>query len=250
MSQEVWFWTVATLATFFIGAAKGGLPMVGLLSVPTLSLAVSPVVAAGLTLPLYIISDIYGLWLYRHSYNMRILKIVVPAMALGVLAGWLAATATNDSFVKGMVGTIGLAYTADALVRTRRQLPPKPADVPRGLFWGSIAGFTSFVSHAGGPPYQMYVLPQRLDKMTFAGTSTIAFTIINLIKVPPYWQLGQINLASLQTGLYLIPVALFGAFAGYQLTAKLPEKLFFRIVEIALVLLSLRLLYEAFFRAS
>ncbi len=78
-------------------------------------------------------------------------------------------------------------------------LPPRPADVPRGLFWGSITGFTSFVSHAGAPPYQMYVLPQRLEKMVYAGTSTIVFAIINLLKLPPYWFLGQVNLGSLRT---------------------------------------------------
>ena len=54
--------------------------------------------------------------------------------------------------------------------------------MPRGLFWGVITGFTSFVSHSGGPPYQVYALPLKMTKTVFAGTSTIAFAIINAVK--------------------------------------------------------------------
>ena len=139
----------------------------------------------------------------------------------------------SDSLVKLIVGLIGIWYTADLVWKNTRkvELAPKPADIPRGLFWGTIAGFTSFVAHAGGTPYQMYALPQKMDKMTYAGTITIIFTIVNALKLPPYWMLGQINLGSLQTGLYLTPIALFGAWAGFKLTKILPEKTFFKFVE-------------------
>jgi uncharacterized protein len=246
MSLDYWFWAMAIVATFLGGASKGGLPMVGILSVPVLSLAISPVAAAGLLLPLYILSDIYGLWLYRHSYNLRVILIVLPAATFGILIGWATAHVTDGNMVKLIVGVIGLAYFLDLAWKKRRgDVPPRPADLPRGLFWGAIAGFTSFVSHAGGPPFQMYALPLKMDKMMFAGTSTILFTIINCLKVPPYWFLGQINLDSLQSCLYLAPVALFGAWAGYRFTRILPEKLFFQIVEGALLVVSLKLIWDA-----
>jgi uncharacterized protein len=90
----------------------------------------------------------------------------------------------------------------------------------------------------------MYVLPQRLEKMVYAGTSTIIFAIINLLKLPPYWFLGQVNLGSLETALLLSPLAIIGAYLGYRLTLILPEKIFFRIVEVALFLVSLKLVYD------
>jgi uncharacterized protein len=244
MTPDIFFWTAAAFATLAVGIGKGGLPMVGLLSVPILTLAMSPVAAAGLLLPLYVLSDIYGLWLFRKHYSLLNLKILVPATTLGILVGWALAAHTDDDLVKLLVGAVGLAFCIDALLKARRKIEPRQADVPRGLFWGSIAGFTSFVAHAGGPPYQMYVLPQKLDKMTFAGTTTILFTIVNALKLPPYVLLGQINVGSLKTGLLLAPVALFGAWAGYKLTTMLPEKLFFRFVEVALFLLSLKLIYD------
>lgn len=245
MPQDILFWSMAILATFLAGAAKGGLPGVGILAVPVLSLAISPVAAAGLLLPLYILSDIYGLWLYRHSYNLRVILIVLPAAVIGILFGWATAHHTNADLVKLIVGLIGLSYFADMLWKAKRAaVPPRTADIPRGLFWGTIAGFTSFVSHAGGPPFQMYALPLKMEKMMFAGTITILFTIINCLKVPPYWFLGQINIQSLETCLYLAPVALFGSWAGYKFTSLLPEKAFFRFVEIALLVVSLKLIWD------
>jgi len=121
--------------------------------------------------------------------------------------------------------------------------------VPRGLLWGTITGFTSFVSHTGGPPYQMYVLPQKLEKMVFAGTSTIAFAIINAVKLIPYWALGQFNSGNLELAAALSPVAIIGAFAGYRVTAIIPEQLFFRLVEVALAVLSVKLIYDSLGKA-
>ena len=110
-----------------------------------------------------------------------------------------------------------------------------------------MTGLTSFVSHTGGPPYQMYVLPQRLEKMKFAGTSTILFAIINAAKVIPYWELQQFSNFDSTLVLWLLPAAIIGTVVGKRLTQILPEKLFFRIVEITLLLLSLKLIADYIF---
>lgn len=240
------FWVFAAVATFVVGVSKGGVPGVGILAVPILAQVISPVVAAGLLLPLYVISDFYGLWLYRKDYDLWNIKIMVAAATIGIGIGWATAHYNSDDLVKLVVGLIGIWYSIDLYIKSKKkEIEAKPADVPRGLFWGIIAGFTSFVAHAGGIPFQMYVLPQRLSKMKYAGTSTIAFAIINALKLPPYWFLGQINLISLEKCLYLAPIALFGAWAGFKLTKILPEGPFFKAVEIALLLVSLKLIYDA-----
>jgi len=245
MSPDVLFWVLAVIATFLVGASKGGVPGIGILAVPVLSQVISPVVAAGLLLPLYVLSDWYGLWLYRKNYDLWNIKIISFAAIIGIGIGWATAHFNSDELVKLMVGLIGIWYTFDLIFKNRRATEPKPADVPRGMFWGIITGFVSFVAHAGGTPFQMYVLPQRLEKMVYAGTATITFTIINALKLPPYFFLGQINLQSLEKCLYLAPVALFGAWAGFRLTKIIPERIFFRAVEIALFIVSVKLIWDA-----
>jgi uncharacterized protein len=153
MSDPVAFWLAAVLASLFVGASKGGLPAIALLSVPLLSLVMPPMQGAALILPVYLISDVYGLWIYRKFYSKRNLMILFPAGLLGIGIGWALAGRTDDDTVRLIVGVVGLGFV---LLRMRRyfQKPkdPRPADVPRGVFWGTISGFTSFVAHAGASP--------------------------------------------------------------------------------------------------
>ena len=246
MEYGLLFFLIAGAAAFLVGASKGGLPMVGAMGVPLLALVMPPVAAAALLLPVYIVSDMVGLWAYRKDYSARNLLILVPAMVFGVGLGWATAKITEEWMVTLLVGLVGVYYCATVVFR-KANAPPKRADVPRGLFWGTIAGFTSFVSHTGGPPYQTYVLPQKLPKMMFAGTSTIVFAIINLVKLVPYWALGQFNPGNLQMAAMLAPVAVGGALLGYKLTAIIPEGIFYRLVEVALFIISLKLIHEALF---
>ena len=248
MTDGAWLYVLGCIAAFLTGSSKGGLPMVGARSVPTLALVMPPVAAATLLLPVYIVSDVVGLWAYRREFDRRNLLILVPAMMFGVALGWATASITREWMVTLLVGVIGMAYCIIAVVK-HADAVPRPADLPRGLFWGTIAGFTSFVSHTGGPPYQMYVLPQKLPKMVFAGTGTIAFAIINAVKLIPYWQLGQFNAGNLELAALFAPVSIVGAFAGYKLTSVIPQKLFFRLVEVTLALLSVKLIYDALGKA-
>ena len=121
---------------------------------------------------------------------------------------------------------------------------PRPADVPRGLFWGVISGFTSFVAHSGGPPYQVYVLPQQLPKTVFAGTTTLIFAVFNMVKLLPYWQLGQLDRANLKLSLLLMPIAVAGTFIGVRLVRVIPQRTFYLVIHIALFVLSIKLVAD------
>jgi hypothetical protein len=114
-----------------------------------------------------------------------------------------------------------------------------------GLFWGAVTGFTSFVSHAGAPPYQVYVLPQRLEKTVFAGTTTVLFAYVNAAKLIPYWALGQLSPGNLKAAAFLMLPAAIAVFAGVRLVRVMPQALFFRLVAWALLLVSVKLLWDA-----
>lgn len=238
------FWGLAVAASIVVGMGKGGLPVVGMLGVPILSLAVSPVTAAGLLLPIYVLSDMFGLYAYRREYDARVLKILIPGATLGVFLGWLTASFVSERMVGGLVGLIGAAFAANILFR-RNDPPAKVARVTPGILWGAATGFTSFVSHAGAPPYQVYVLPLKMPKSVFAGTSTILFAYVNAIKLIPYAALGQLSLDNLRVAAWLTLPSVLAVLAGYQLVRILPQQLFFRLVTWALLAISLRLLWQA-----
>jgi hypothetical protein len=245
MEQPLAILFAAVPAAILVGLSKGGLPVVGMLGTPILALAVSPVTAAAMLLPIYVVSDLFGLQAYRRRFDRRNLAILIPATTIGVALGWATASITSERLVTLVIGAIGLAFCFDQYWKRRHQLEPKPADVRRGMFWGAVTGFTSFVSHAGAPPYQMYVLPQRLDKLTYAGTTTVLFAYVNAIKLIPYWALGQLNAANLKVAALLALPAIAAVYAGVWLVRVIPEALFYRLVIGALALVSLKLIWDA-----
>ena len=235
------FYLAALPAAVMVGASKGGLPGVGMLAVPILSLAVPPIAAAGLLLPIFVVTDWFGVMAYRREYSRRNLAILIPGCTLGVGIGWGTAAAIPESAVTLLIGLLGLGYVLFIWLRRGMGGPPRPADWPRGLFWGALAGFTSFVSHAGAPPYQVYVMPQRLQKMAYAGTTTILFAIVNAEKLVPYWALGQLSLASLRAAAMLFPVGIATTLITYRVVRRIPDRLFFLLVNLVLLLISLKL---------
>ncbi|MFY0621497.1 MAG: sulfite exporter TauE/SafE family protein [Pelagimonas sp.] len=229
-----------------MGLSKGGVPMIALLSVPLLSLYMDPALAAGLLLPIYIVADAYAVYLFRKAFSRRNLMILLPGALVGILVGYSAVSLVPGDAVKLLLVGIGLSYLFTALRQriSKTEVPARPADVPRGIVWGTLAGLTSYISHAGGPPFQAYVLPQKLDKMVYLGTTTIFFSVVNLVKVPPFVLAGQITWDSLGQAVWLAPLALLGAWSGATVSRLMPEKLFFLLVEVALAVVSLKLLYE------
>lgn len=239
------FFLIAGLAALLVGLSKGGLSMAGALGTPVLAMVMSPVKAAALLLPIFVVSDWFGLYAYRREFDRRNLMILIPAGIAGIGIGWLSSALVSDRMVGLLIGIIGITYCLNAW-RLRNHPPaPKPADLPRGLFWGAVAGFTSFISHSGGPPYQVYVLPQRLSKTVFAGTTTITFAVINLVKLLPYWQLGQLDLANLKTSVLLMPIAIAGTFIGVWLVRVIPQRTYFLLIHFALFALSIKLVADA-----
>lgn len=244
MSMDWYLW-LAGCAAFLVGLSKGGLPAIGMIAVPLMSLVMSPVQAAVMLLPIYVISDVMGIYLYRRDFSAPNLRILLPAGVFGVLVGWLTASVVSDRAITFLIGAIGVAFCLNAWLRKNRSAEPQPPHAGKGWFWGTLAGFTSFISHAGAPPYQVYMLPQKLPKAEFAGTSTIVFAVINAAKIVPYQMLRPYTVEGLRSAAVLIPFALVGAVAGAYLTRRIADVWFYRIVQGGLFVVSVKLVFDA-----
>jgi len=242
MSFDSYF-VLAELAALLVGLSKGGLPSVGMLAVPLLSLFMPPMKAAVLLLPIYVISDVVSVWLYRKDFSLPNLKILVPAGLLGVFIGWLTASFTSESAVKLMIGCMGVGFCLNTWLR-KTPKEKQAADTKKGWLWGTLSGFTSFISHAGGPPFQIYVLPQRLPKVQFAGTATLLFAVINAAKILPYQLLQPYSYDDLMRAADLVPFALIGTVLGAYITKKIADIWFYRLVQTGLFIVSLKLIAD------
>ena len=238
-------WILAVVAATAVGLSKGGLAMVGIISVPLMSLVMSPVQAAGLLLPVYVVSDIGGLIAFRRNFDRGVLTRSLPGALLGIGVGWATASIVPVSGVTLIVGVIGLGFALNALIRPQLDKAPRRPSYATGSFWGGLAGYTSFVSHAGAPLWQVYAQPLRLSPLVYAGTTTWFFAIGNWVKLIPYALLGQLSAANLATAAALVPVSLVAVWAGLRLVRIIPPLVFYRLITWGLLIVSVRLIWQA-----
>ena len=242
------FMAAAVPAVILVGLSKGGFSGLSMLAMPLLSLVVSPVRAAAIMLPILIVQDWVGVWAFRRDFSVRNLVILIPASLIGIVAGWLMASHVSEAMVRLAVGMISIGFVIYMVWRARSEKPaPVEPEVAPGVFWGSLAGFTSFVSHAGAPPFQVYVMPQNLPPLVFAGTGTMFFAAANILKVPPYFALGQFSKENLMTSASLFPLAILATFAGVWLVRRVPADRFYNIVLILTFLVGVKLVWDAGF---
>ena len=246
MSGEVQFYLVAIPAVILFGLSKGGFSGLGTIGVPMLSLVASPVRAAAIVLPILLVQDWLSVWAFRRDFSSRNLIILIPSSMIGVGVGWLLAARVSDDAVRLAIGEISIAFVLYMLIRDRLgRAPVEKPSVPSGILWGSLSGFTSFVSHSGAPPFQVYVMPQYLKPPVFAGTATMFFAAVNLLKVPPYFLLGQFNRDNLLVSAGLIPVAILSTFGGVWLTRRVSADRFYAVILALTFLIGVKLTYDA-----
>lgn len=244
------FYLYAVPAVLFFAMAKGGLGAgLGLLSVPLMSLAVSPVQAAAIMLPLLVVMDIFAIWTFRGKWQTEQVVAMLPGAMVGILAGALTFHYFSEDAIKILIATIALSFSGQHFIKqlrhrnTSMETPPAPTSHLKGNIWGALSGFTSFGVHAGGTPASVYLLPLKLDKTTLMATFAIFFGIVNLTKVAAYSWLGQFQ-ANILTSLVLMPLAPIGVRIGYYLLHRIDQKTIYLICYLSLVAIGLKLMYE------
>ena len=243
---DPFFYAVGIPAVLIAGVSKSGFGGgLGVMAVPLMALAVSPQAAAAIMLPILCMMDLANVWAYRKRWDRRNMIILVPAALVGILIGTLTFSYLSIAAVKLIIAAIAIIFTLDHWLRGKNAgNTPKPATWGKGTVLGGLAGFTSFVAHAGGPPVSMFLLPQRMDKSVFVGTTVMFFIVVNYVKLIPYWFLGQFDASNLGTAVLLIPVALFGTWLGLWAHDKVNVVVFYRVCYGLLFVTGLKLLWD------
>jgi uncharacterized membrane protein YfcA len=240
---DPFFYLLAIPAIVALGLGKGGFAGLGMISTPLIALRLPPLQAAAILLPILLCQDAISVWAYRRDWCAWNLKVLLPGSMIGVAAAWLFAAYFAQAYVEIAVGLTGVCfviYTFLAHVPTQPQRPSAAA----GMFWGSLAGFTSTIIQVGGPPYNVHILPQRLDKFTLIGTTIIFFALVNVMKIAPYTALGQFSTRTLGTSLILLPLAIASNLLGLWLARRTPTELFYRLTYVLMLLISLALCWR------
>ena len=230
MMTDPVFFATAAFAVTFAGISKGGFGSGAAFAAGAiLATIIDPGQAIGIMLPLLMLMDVTSLkpywrkWLPRESWLMVIGAL--PGVALGA---WLYTRVDADVF-RFLIGAIALLFVIWQWGRAAGWITTAERSLPDsfGLIAGMTAGFTSFISHAGGPPAAVYLLSKKPTKTEFQASTVIIFWAINLAKAVPYTFLGLFTLETLKLDILLSPFAILGVYIGVKGHNWLPEKWFF-----------------------
>lgn len=225
-------WILLAIAAFIVGVAKSAMPAMGTLSVVLGAAALPARESTGVLLVMFMLGDIFALWTYFHDANWRLLTRLAPTIILGVLLGVGFLAVADDRLTAITIGAILILLIGLTFYQRAKSAPTTTAGISRtqSTIYGTLGGFTTMVANAGGPPMSLYFLAQRLNIVTFLGTSAWLFALMNLFKLPFSIGLGLITWSSLTLNLIFVPLTAVGFFLGRIVVKRIDQRSFDRVV--------------------
>ena len=242
---DISYYLIVSFSILLFAISKSGFSGGGLalISVTLLSITYGPLTAIAILMPMLIVCDVIALYLNRKYFEYKILWSIAPYSLLGVIVGTILFKFINLSMISIFIGSISLLYVLlNYLIVDNRNLKKIPFYGSKS-FWGALAGFTSFVLHSGGLPLNIYFMSIYNKKVQFVAGVVFSIALINLFKLIPYFYLEILNFEKLYNYLIFSPIAVIGVILGHWMNSKLSDNSFFTIINIFVVIGSLRLIY-------
>ncbi len=248
MSFDLLFFAFAIPAVLFAGVSKGGFGNgAAFAATPILAQILDPALALAVMLPLLMMMDVAAVPVYWRKWHGRAVAVLLMGAVPGIVLAGAVYSFTDPDVFRLLIGVMALGFVAYQAVRRAGWLRIGATRFSgvKGTVAGLVAGFTSFISHAGGPPVAMFLLPLGLDRTTYQATTVLFFWAVNLIKLLPYVLLGFFTAQTLLANLILAPLAFLGVYIGVRAHRVMSEGLYFGITYVVLTVSGARLIWMA-----
>lgn len=227
---------------FLIGLAKGGFNGLGGLLTPMLSLVLPVSLAVGVLLPMLIVGDAFAIYSYWREWDGPLVRRMLPLGVAGAVLGtFLLAELSANSLRLVLAGFVLLLvaykFVSDRIEHLRYQPASWHAQAA-----GFTAGVASGMFNNGGPPFNSFLLLQKLPPRRFIGTTAIFFALLNLLKIPGFLYTGVLNLPLLLSLWWVFLFIPVGILAARWLIQRVEPRAFEWII-VGLLLFSSALLF-------
>ena len=227
--------------SFMKGAFGGGFAIVG---IPLLAIVMDPLTAGALLAPLFVVMDLFALQYWKpRTWSKPDLKVLLPALIAGIGVGTILLSVLDNRVVTVMIALITLLFSG-LWFGGGGEVVARQRSVPKALAAGFGSGLTTMLAHSGGPPLALYLLSLGLPKALYAGTTSIFFTLGNLIKFVPWLWVGGTSKELWWLMAMAMPAIPLGVWLGWRLHEILNQKQLYRLCYGLLVITALKLLWD------
>jgi len=236
---------VIALLGFMIGLAKGGFGGLGALLTPILALVLPVALAVGVLLPMLMFGDAFALYMYWKEWDADLVKRMLPAGILGAIGGTFLLSRLSPDGLRIILGIFVLIVVVYKFGRDRIEAvryEPKSWHAPVA---GFLSGVASGMFNSGGPPFNSYLLLQKLKARPFIATTAIYFALLNLIKVPGFLYTRVLDLPLLFALWWVFPFIPLGIWVARKTLTRVSPSAFEWIIIALLIFSSLALFWQS-----
>lgn len=213
----------------------------GLISIPLLSLfmPVQDVVSVMIIFQLSMGWLLFKTW---HQTSWAHIRAMVPAMLVGVVLG-IAMLKT----IPGDVMRLILAgYIILHLLRTHTAFDPLKLAIEKGgvHLSGFLGGMINAMIGGGGPAFILYLKDKAAGSAEFRANVMAILFLSNIPRVIGSLGTGMLDKNLLILGALAYPGFMVALFLGQKLHDRIPQKIFFRAVELILVVSAVMLIVK------
>ncbi|HSO85741.1 MAG TPA: sulfite exporter TauE/SafE family protein [Draconibacterium sp.] len=237
-------WLLLALCALFVGMSKVGIAGISMFYIPVLALIFGGKTSTGILLPMLMMADIFGVAYYHRHAEWKYLAKLLPWAFVGIGIGLWVGKVINDEWFKNIIAVLVFAGVGIMLWRERQ----KRVDLFPHAWWfaaimGVLGGFATMIGNVAGPIFAIYMLAMNLPKNAFIGTGAWFFLIVNFFKFPlQVWVWNNIGWKTIILDLIMLPAVAVGAFLGFWIVRKIPDKTYRSFIVIVTVLSAFLLL--------
>lgn len=219
------------VAVLIYGFSKTAMPVAGMVGSPIVAAVLGPAPAAGFMVPLLIVGDLIALASYRQHADWQLIRRLIPGVLGGFVLTALVFWLLPGPMLNRVLGLLLLSTAGLEAWRLRGRMAGsstsgRPMSRWGAAFFGTLTGLTTMAANAGGAAMTLYLVKMRVPILTFLGTSTWFFAILNVLKVPPLIALGLLTSSSVLASAWFVPAMVGGAMFGRWAIPRLNEQVF------------------------
>lgn len=189
----------------------------------------------------HISGNIGAVTFFRTGLDKRLIILFgLPSIVLTIAGAYLV-TFIPQLILEFLLGIFLLVFSVYSLLRPDFKVGATRSST---LVGGSLSGFLQGLLGIGGALRGAFLISYNLDKVKYVATISAIAVIIDAARIPVYF---SNNLLDPQFYYYipiLVIIGVIGSYTGKQIVNITPQKIFKKLVLVAIALASLLLIYH------